>query len=203
MGERLIHADGAHDLYVENVQFTGLESAMNVVDVSASGLVWFDETVIQNVTKAYSISGTAEYQLQNQNISADQFGLSASGDIHLDLRNAYISANDTGIQLSEISSTIDNLTIELSVSGYRGIHILDGLHNLSDIDVSKPISSTPGTTAGIFAWLSSVQIDEMEISGFDYGVDLLNSQVESSDLDIRYSTHSAIHCKRYVGGCKA
>ena len=44
-GERLIHADGAHDLYVENVQFTGLESAMNVVDVSASGLVWFDETM--------------------------------------------------------------------------------------------------------------------------------------------------------------
>ena len=193
-GERLIHADGAHDLYVENVQFTGLESAMNVVDVSASGLVWFDETVIQNVTKAYSISGTAEYQLQNQNISADQFGLSASGEIHLELRNSYISANDTGIQLSEISSTIDNLTIELSASGYRGIHILDGLHNLSDIDVSKPISSTPGTTAGIFAWLSSVQIDEMEISGFDYGVDLLNSQVESADLDIRYSTHSAIHC---------
>lgn len=194
VGERLIHADGAHDLYVENVQFTGIESAMNVVDVSASGLVWFDETVIQNVTKAYSISGTAEYQLRNQNISADQFGISASGDIHLDLRNAYVSANDTGIQLSEMSSTIDNVTIELSASGYRGIHILDGLHNLSDIEVNKPISSTPGTTAGIFAWLSSVQIDEMDISGFDYGIDILNSQVESVDLDIRYSTHSAIHC---------
>ena len=203
-GERLVNSWSAGDLTISDAIFFA-DSAETPIDLRTSGTVTLSDI---NLTGGFSsgqnsydapwigmaLAGSGDYQISTSKIDATDSALKASGTGTLTITDSEFTSERLGLSFSGISSTtLDNVVVNISSGGEKGIDILQGAHSFIDLEVNMPFNQFATGSTGIEAWWCDIDAEEIAVNGFANSISVYESILESEDLTLLDSSKQGLY----------
>ena len=202
-GERLVNSWSAGDLTISDASFFA-DSPETPIDLRTSGTVTLSEI---NLTGQFSsgqnsynapwigmaLAGSGDYHILDSIIEATDSALKASGTGTLSITDTKFSSDRIGLSFSGISSTsLDNVIVNISMGGEKGIDILQGAHSFSGLEVNMPFNQFSSGSTGIEVWWCNIDAEDIAVNGFANSMSVYESVLDTEDLTLLDSSKQGL-----------
>ena len=202
-GERLLNSWSAGNLTVSNVEYES-NSGETPIDIRTSGTVTLSYINLNgsfNSNQAsfdapwigMSLAGSGDYIIESSTIESTDTALKASGTGTLSISESTFTSEKTGLSFSGISeTTLNDVVVNVSASGEKGIDILQGSHTFTNLELNMPINVGPDSI-GINAWWCDIDAGESTVNGFGTSIAVHESNLIANDLILFDSVKTGLH----------
>ena len=202
-GERLINSWSAGNLSISNAVYDSISSA-TPIDVRTSETVNLSNISLSakfsSIQGSYnapwigmSLAGSGTYHIDNSSIESTDTALITSGTGTLSISDSLFISEKNGLSFSGISSTsLDNVTVNISSGGEIGLNILQGYHEFTNLEINMPVNQFGIDGIGMEAWWCSIDSNEVTINGFANSLLIYESFANFEDLYLMDSSQEGL-----------
>ena len=202
-GERLLNSWSAGDLTVSNVAYEST-SGETPIDLRTSGTVTLSNIALNGSFNsnqgsfdapwiAMSLAGSGDYIIDTSIIESTDSALKASGTGTLSISDSTFISDRIGLSFSGISeTTLEDVVVNISATGEKGIEILQGSHTFVNLELNMPINVGP-ESIGINAWWCDIDAGETTVNGFGTSIAVHESNVIADDLTLLDSVRTGLY----------
>ena len=202
-GERLLNSWSAGNLTVSNVEYES-NSGETPIDIRTSGTVTLSYINLNGSFNSnqdsfdapwigMSLAGSGDYIIESSTIESTDTALKASGTGTLSISESTFTSEKTGLSFSGISeTTLNDVVVNVSASGEKGIDILQGSHTFTNLELNMPINVGPDSI-GINAWWCDIDAGESTVNGFGTSIAVHESNLIANDLILFDSVKTGLH----------
>ena len=203
-GERLVNSWSAGNLSISDAIYDST-SAETPIDIRTSQTVSLSNIALtgQFGTSQGSytapwigmfLAGSGTFHVDNSSIEATDTALVTSGTGTLSISDSLFTSDMNGLSFSGISSTsLNNVTVNISAGGEIGVNILQGYHEFSNLAINMPSNQFGIDGTGIEAWWCSIISDELSVNGFANSSKIHESFATFEDLSLMNSSKQGLY----------
>ena len=202
-GERLINSWSAGNLSISNAVYDSISSAtpidvrtsetVNLSNISLSGQFSSIQGSYNAPWIGMSLAGSGTYHIDNSSIESTDTALITSGTGTLSISDSLFISEKNGLSFSGISSTsLDNVTVNISSGGEIGLNILQGYHEFTNLEINMPVNQFGIDGIGMEAWWCSIDSNEVTINGFANSLLIYESFANFEDLYLMDSSQEGL-----------
>ena len=203
-GERLVNSWSAGNLSISGAVYDST-SAETPIDIRTSQTVSLSNVALTGQFSTFqgsysapwigmSLAGSGTYHIDNSSIESIDTALVTSGTGTLSISDSLFTSEMNGLSFSGISSTsLDNVTVNISSGGDIGIDILQGHHEFSNLAINMPPNQFGIDGTGIEAWWCSITGDELSVNGFANSSKIHESFATFEDLNLMNSSKQGLY----------
>ena len=203
-GDRLVNSWSAGDLTITGATYFA-DSSETPIDLRTSGTVTLSDISLtgqfSSLQGSYNapwigiaLAGSGDYLISNSHIEATDYAVKASGTGTLSVSDSLFLSENNGFSFSGISqTTLDNVTLNISQGGEKGIDILQGAHTFSELEVNMPFNQYATGSTGIEAWWCSINAQDITVTGFANSMSVYESDLIAEDLHLLDSSKQGLY----------
>lgn len=203
-GDRLVNSWSAGDLTITGASYFA-DSSETPIDLRTSGTVTLSDISLtgqfSSLQGSYNapwigiaLAGSGDYLISNSHIEATDYAVKASGTGTLSVSDSLFLSENNGFSFSGISqTTLDNVTLNVTQGGEKGIDILQGAHTFSELEVNMPFNQYATGSTGIEAWWCSINAKDITVTGFANSVSVYESDLIAEDLHLLDSSKQGLY----------
>ena len=203
-GDRLVNSWSAGDLTITGATYFA-DSSETPIDLRTSGTVTLSDISLtgqfSSLQGSYNapwigiaLAGSGDYLISNSHIEATDYAVKASGTGTLSVSDSLFLSENNGFSFSGISqTTLDNVTLNVTQGGERGIDILQGAHTFSELEVNMPFNQYATGSTGIEAWWCSINAQDITVTGFANSMSVYESDLIAEDLHLLDSSKQGLY----------
>ena len=203
-GSRLVNSWSAGDLSITGATYFA-NSPETPIDLRTSGTVTLSDISLKGQFSSLqgthdapwigvALAGSGDYLISNSHIEATDYALKASGTGTLSVADSLFLSENNGFSFSGIShTTLDNVTLNISQGGEKGIDILQGAHTFSGLEVNMPFNQYATGSTGIEAWWCSIDSQNITVTGFANSMSVHESDLVAEDLHLLDSSKQGLY----------
>ena len=203
-GDRLVNSWSAGDLTITGATYFA-DSSETPIDLRTSGTVTLSDISLtgqfSSLQGSYNapwigiaLAGSGDYLISNSHIEATDYAVKASGTGTLSVSDSLFLSENNGFSFSGISqTTLDNVTLNVTQGGEKGIDILQGAHTFSELEVNMPFNQYATGSTGIEAWWCSINAQDITVTGFANSMSVYESDLIAEDLHLLDSSKQGLY----------
>ena len=203
-GDRLVNSWSAGDLTITGATYFA-DSSETPIDLRTSGTVTLSDISLtgqfSSLQGSYNapwigiaLAGSGDYLISNSHIEATDYAVKASGTGTLSVSDSLFLSENNGFSFSGISqTTLDNVTLNISQGGEKGIDILQGAHTFSELEVNMPFNQYATGSTGMEAWWCSINAQDITVTGFANSMSVYESDLIAEDLHLLDSSKQGLY----------
>ena len=203
-GDRLVNSWSAGDLTITGATYFA-DSSETPIDLRTSGTVTLSDISLtgqfSSLQGSYNapwigiaLAGSGDYLISNSHIEATDYAVKASGTGTLSVSDSLFLSENNGFSFSGISqTTLDNVTLNITQGGEKGIDILQGAHSFSELEVNMPFNQYATGSTGIEAWWCSINAQDITVTGFANSMSVYESDLNAEDLHLLDSSKQGLY----------
>ena len=203
-GDRLVNSWSAGDLTITSATYFA-DSSETPIDLRTSGTVTLSDISLtgqfSSLQGSYNapwigiaLAGSGDYLISNSHIEATDYAVKASGTGTLSVSDSLFLSENNGFSFSGISqTTLDNVTLNVTQGGEKGIDILQGAHTFSELEVNMPFNQYATGSTGIEAWWCSINAQDITVTGFANSMSVYESDLIAEDLHLLDSSKQGLY----------
>ena len=203
-GDRLVNSWSAGDLTITGASYFA-DSSETPIDLRTSGTVTLSDISLtgqfSSLQGSYNapwigiaLAGSGDYLISNSHIEATDYAVKASGTGTLSVSDSLFLSENNGFSFSGISqTTLDNVTLNVTQGGEKGIDILQGAHTFSELEVNMPFNQYATGSTGIEAWWCSINAQDITVTGFANSMSVYESDLIAEDLHLLDSSKQGLY----------
>lgn len=203
-GDRLVNSWSAGDLTITGATYFA-DSSETPIDMRTSGTVTLSDISLtgqfSSLQGSYNapwigiaLAGSGDYLISNSHIEATDYAVKASGTGTLSVSDSLFLSENNGFSFSGISqTTLDNVTLNITQGGEKGIDILQGAHTFSELEVNMPFNQYATGSTGIEAWWCSINAQDITVTGFANSMSVYESDLNAEDLHLLDSSKQGLY----------
>ena len=203
-GDRLVNSWSAGDLTITGATYFA-DSSETPIDMRTSGTVTLSDISLtgqfSSLQGSYNapwigiaLAGSGDYLISNSHIEATDYAVKASGTGTLSVSDSLFLSENNGFSFSGISqTTLDNVTLNITQGGEKGIDILQGAHSFSELEVNMPFNQYATGSTGIEAWWCSINAQDITVTGFANSMSVYESDLITEDLHLLDSSKQGLY----------
>ena len=203
-GDRLVNSWSAGDLTITGATYFA-DSSETPIDLRTSGTVTLSDISLtgqfSSLQGSYNapwigiaLAGSGDYLISNSHIEATDYAVKASGTGTLSVSDSLFLSENNGFSFSGISqTTLDNVTLNITQGGEKGIDILQGAHTFSELEVNMPFNQYATGSTGIEAWWCSINAQDITVTGFANSMSVYESDLIAEDLHLLDSSKQGLY----------
>ena len=203
-GDRLVNSWSAGDLTITSATYFA-DSSETPIDMRTSGTVTLSDISLtgqfSSLQGSYNapwigiaLAGSGDYLISNSHIEATDYAVKASGTGTLSVSDSLFLSENNGFSFSGISqTTLDNVTLNVTQGGEKGIDILQGAHTFSELEVNMPFNQYATGSTGIEAWWCSINAQDITVTGFANSMSVYESDLNAEDLHLLDSSKQGLY----------
>ena len=203
-GDRLVNSWSAGDLTITSATYFA-DSSETPIDMRTSGTVTLSDISLtgqfSSLQGSYNapwigiaLAGSGDYLISNSHIEATDYAVKASGTGTLSVSDSLFLSENNGFSFSGISqTTLDNVTLNVTQGGEKGIDILQGAHTFSELEVNMPFNQYATGSTGIEAWWCSINAQDITVTGFANSMSVYESDLIAEDLHLLDSSKQGLY----------
>ena len=203
-GDRLVNSWSAGDLTITGATYFA-DSSETPIDLRTSGTVTLSDISLtgqfSSLQGSYNapwigiaLAGSGDYLISNSHIEATDYAVKASGTGTLSVSDSLFLSENNGLSFSGISqTTLDNVTLNITQGGEKGIDILQGAHSFSELEVNMPFNQYATGSTGIEAWWCSINAQDITVTGFANSMSVYESDLNAEDLHLLDSSKQGLY----------
>lgn len=193
-GHRLMVAQGASSLLLDDVEFTGTSTENRAVaDINCDGTCTLVDTSLESTQYGVALSGAGTHALEGLEVSATAQGLQATGAGHVVLRNASVTANDHALSIQTPTSSLSSVNVSTTTSQGIGVDVLGGVHVWDDVVMSKPFLSSDRDSIGLNMWYADVTVEHLTVRNYSTAAMLEDSMADVATLEANIGSVAGVH----------